>query len=81
MGGWVALFVCSSHDDTAPERVGLDYVWATLEVLQRGLKVMDMTAVSLCKDNDMPMIILNMNKPGNILRVVSGERVGSLVTA
>jgi uridylate kinase len=52
-----------------------------LEVLQRGLKVMDMTAVSLCKDNDMPMIIFNMNKPGNILRVVSGERVGSLVTA
>jgi uridylate kinase len=52
-----------------------------LEVLQRGLKVMDMTAVSLCKDNAMPMIIFNMNKPGNILRVVSGERVGSLVTA
>ena len=52
-----------------------------LEVLQRGLKVMDMTAVSLCKDNDMPMIIFNMNKPSNILRVVSGERVGSLVTA
>jgi uridylate kinase len=52
-----------------------------LEVLQRGLKVMDMTAVSLCKDNGMPMIIFNMNKPGNIVRVVSGERVGSLVTA
>jgi uridylate kinase len=42
---------------------------------------MDMTAVSLCKDNGMPMIIFNMNKPGNIVRVVSGERVGSLVTA
>src|SRR5246127_251306 len=52
-----------------------------LEVLQRGLKVMDMTAGSLCKDNAMPMIIFNMNTPGNILRVVSGERVGSLVTA
>ncbi len=52
-----------------------------LEILRQGLKVMDMTAVSLCKDNDMPMIIFNMNKPGNILRVVSGERVGSLVTA
>jgi len=51
------------------------------EILRQGLKVMDMTAVSLCKDNDMPMIIFNMNKPGNILRVVSGERVGSLVTA
>src|ERR1700750_1044647 len=52
-----------------------------LEILQRGLRVMDMTAVSLCKDNAMPMIIFNMNTPGNILRVVSGERVGSLVTA
>lgn len=51
------------------------------EILRLGLKVMDMTAVSLCKDNSMPMIIFNMNKPGNILRVVSGERVGSLVTA
>jgi uridylate kinase len=42
---------------------------------------MEMTAVSLCKGNDMPTILFNMNKPGNILRVVSGERVGSLVTA
>jgi hypothetical protein len=81
MAGWVALFVCSFHHDTAPERFGLDYVWVTLEVLERGLKVMDRTAVSPCKDNDMPMIIVNMNTPGNILRVVSGERVGSLVIA
>jgi uridylate kinase len=51
------------------------------EVLKQGLKVMDMTAVSLCKDNNMPMIIFNMNRSGNILRVCSGERVGSLVTA
>src|SRR5947209_10254268 len=50
------------------------------EILQQGLKVMDMTAVSLCKDNAMPMIIFNMNTPANILRVVSRERVGSLVT-
>jgi uridylate kinase len=51
------------------------------DILRLGLKVMDMTAVSLCKDNNMPMIIFNMNEPGNILRVASGERVGSLVTA
>ena len=51
------------------------------QVLSEQLKVMDMTAVSLCKDNAMPMIVFNMNTPGNILRVVSGERVGSLVTA
>ena len=52
-----------------------------MEIMRLGLKVMDMTAVSLCKDNSMPMIIFNMNKPGNILRVAAGERVGSLVTA
>jgi uridylate kinase len=52
-----------------------------MEILQLGLKVMDSTAVSLCKDNNLPMIIFNMNRPGNILRVASGEKVGSLVTA
>lgn len=52
-----------------------------MEILRLGLKVMDTTAVSLCKDNNLPMIIFNMNRPGNILRVVSGEKVGSLVTA
>src|SRR6202012_2716666 len=52
-----------------------------MELLRLGLKVMDSTAVSLCKDNNLPMIIFNMNRTGNILRVVSGEKVGSLVTA
>ncbi|HEY4047766.1 MAG TPA: UMP kinase [Acidobacteriaceae bacterium] len=52
-----------------------------MEILRLGLKVMDTTAVSLCKDNNLPVIIFNMNRPGNILRVVSGEKVGSLVTA
>jgi uridylate kinase len=52
-----------------------------MEILRQGLKVMDLTAVSLCKDNNLPMIIFNMNRPGNIRRVVLGEKVGSLVTA
>ena len=52
-----------------------------MEIMQRGLKVMDMTAVSLCKDNNMPMIIFNMTEPGNIQRVIQGEKIGSLVTA
>jgi uridylate kinase len=42
---------------------------------------MDLTAVSLCKDNNLPMIVFNMNQPGTIRRVVRGEKVGSLVTA
>ena len=52
-----------------------------MEILKQGLKVMDLTAVSLCKDNNLPMIIFNMNQNGNIRRVVQGEKVGSLVTA
>jgi len=52
-----------------------------MEILKQGLKVMDATAVSLCKDNNLPMIIFSMNQPGNIKRVVLGERIGSLVTA
>ena len=52
-----------------------------MEILRQGLKVMDLTAVSLCKDNNLPMVVFNMNQPGNIRRVVLGEKVGSLVTA
>jgi uridylate kinase len=52
-----------------------------LDVIQKGLAVMDSTAISLCMDNRMPIIIFNMNRPGNIKRVVMGEKVGSTVTA
>jgi uridylate kinase len=52
-----------------------------MEILRLGLKVMDLTAVSLCNDNNLPLIVFNMNQPGNIRRVVMGEKVGSLVTA
>jgi len=50
------------------------------EVLQQNLKVMDSTAISLCMDNSMPIVVFNMNTHGNIKRVVMGERVGSTVT-
>ena len=43
--------------------------------------VMDATAISLCKENNLPVIIFNLNKAGNIRRVVTGEKIGSLVTA
>src|ERR1700676_788941 len=52
-----------------------------LDVLQKSLAVMDSTAISLCMDNRMPIIIFNMNTPGNIRQVVMGEKVGSTVTA
>jgi uridylate kinase len=52
-----------------------------LDVIQKGLAVMDSTAISLCMDNRMPIIIFNMNTEGNIRRAVMGEKVGSTVTA
>jgi uridylate kinase len=50
------------------------------DVLQQDLKVMDSTAISLCMDNGMPIVVFNMNQYGNIMRVVLGERVGSKIT-
>lgn len=51
------------------------------DVLRRDLKVMDLTAITLCKENDLPLIVFNMNKTGNLKRLVRGENVGSIVTA
>jgi uridylate kinase len=50
-----------------------------LDVIQKGLSVMDSTAISLCMDNKLPIIVFNLNVPGNIRRVVLGEKVGSIV--
>jgi len=50
-----------------------------LDVLSRGLAVMDTTAISMCMDNSLPIIVFNLNVPGNLKRVVMGEKVGSLV--
>ena len=50
------------------------------EILEKELKVMDSTAASLCKDNKMNLIVFDMNKQGNIVKAVKGEKIGTLVT-
>lgn len=50
-----------------------------MDVLKQGLRVMDATAISLCRENNLPIIVFNLNVEGNIRRVVLGEKVGSLV--
>jgi len=50
-----------------------------MDVLHKELRVMDLTAITLCKDNGTPVIVFNLNKPGNLKRVVLGEGVGSIV--
>jgi len=52
---------------------------AYIDVLTQGLKVMDTTAISLCMDNKVPIIVFNMKTQGNIRRVIMGEKIGSLV--
>ncbi len=58
---------------TKYDRVSFD------EVYKMGLNVMDMTAFTLCKENNLPIIVFDMNKPGNLGRLMAGERVGTLV--
>jgi uridylate kinase len=50
-----------------------------IEVLKKGLKVMDATAVSLCMDNRLPIVVFNLSRQGNIKRVVMGEKIGTVV--
>ena len=51
------------------------------EVLQRGLKVMDTTAIAMAKDNDLPIYVFNMDKMGNLKKVLEGENIGTFVHA
>lgn len=63
-------------DKTATKFDSLTY----LDVLRKDLRVMDATAISLCMDNGLPIIVFNLNVPGNIKKIVLGETVGTLVT-
>jgi len=48
--------------------------------LKKGLKVMDTTAFTLSQENNLPIIVFNMNKPGNLLKIMAGEQIGTKVT-
>ena len=50
-----------------------------LEMLNKDLRVMDATAASLCMDNDIPIVVFNILKPGNIMRVIQGEKIGTVI--
>jgi len=66
----------ATHDD-AVMFLELSYI----EVLKRNIKVMDATAISLCMDNNLPIVVFNLSDAGNIRRVVMGEKIGTLVRA
>ena len=65
---------------THPQASRFDRI-SYLQVLEQGLKVMDATAISLCMDNRLPIVVFSLRTPGNIKRAITGEPIGSLVTA
>ncbi len=65
---------------TTPTATRFDSI-SYLKVLEQGLKVMDATAISLCMDNRLPIIVFSLRTPGNLRRVIMGEHVGTLVKA
>jgi uridylate kinase len=50
------------------------------EAYEKGLKIMDLTAFTLCRENQMPIVVFNMNQPGNLLRIINGEPAGTVVS-
>jgi len=63
-------------DPTAVKLPRVGYI----EVLNRGLEVMDTTAISLCMDNKLPIVVFDLTRKGNIRRIIAGEPVGSIVS-
>lgn len=63
-------------DPTAERFVNISFD----EVFERGLNVMDMTAFTLCKENSLPIIVFDMNIPGNLQKLVQGEKIGTLIS-
>jgi uridylate kinase len=71
--------IYSADPMTQPDATRYEQV-TYLQVLQERLQVMDATAISLCMDNKLPIVVFNLRTPGNIRRVVMGEPVGTIVT-
>jgi uridylate kinase len=70
--------VYDADPKTSPDAVKFDEL-TYIEVLNRGLQVMDSTAISLCMDNNLPILVFNMQTEGNIERALMGQAVGTIV--
>jgi uridylate kinase len=71
--------VYTADPETEPDAVKINHI-TYREVLDRGLRVMDSTAIALCMDNDMSIMVFNLKNNGNMVRAVTGERVGTMIT-
>lgn len=70
----------TSDPETNPEAERINRI-TYLKVLERRLRVMDATAITTCMDNNLPILIFNLRKQGNMIKAVSGEKIGSLISA
>jgi uridylate kinase len=70
--------IYSADPEKNPDATKFDTVTFS-ECMSKDLRIMDMTAFALCKENNLPIIVFDMNVPGNLFKVVSGEKVGTLV--
>ncbi len=71
--------IYTADPETDPEAERIDKI-TYLKVLERRLRVMDATAITTCMDNNLPILIFNLRKPGNIIKAIRGEPIGSLIT-
>jgi uridylate kinase len=71
--------IYTADPEKVPDAVKYDTITFT-EVYEKGLNVMDMTAFTLCNDNKLPIIVFDMNKAGNLKRLLAGEEIGTLVS-
>lgn len=70
----------TADPETDPQAERIDRI-TYLKVLEQRLAVMDATAITTCMDNNLPILIFNLRKPGNMIRAVRGEQIGSLISA
>jgi uridylate kinase len=72
--------IYTADPETDPEAERIDRI-TYLKVLERRLRVMDATAITTCMDNNLPILIFNLRKRGNIIKAIRGEQIGSLISA
>lgn len=71
--------VYSADPEKVPDAVRYEKITFE-EVIDRRLKVMDLTAFTMCRENNMPIIVFDMNKPGNLLKIIEGHNIGTIVS-
>ncbi len=71
--------VFDSDPEKNPDALKFDNI-TYIDVLKKNLRVMDLTAISLCQENNLPIIVFNMDQPGNLLSLLTGDNIGTLVT-